>query len=114
MHELGIVQNMLEIIEEQLRIHNGSKVVNVQLEFGAMTAVMPEAIEFAFEALTKDGPVAGATLDIAIIPIKAVCLDCAAQVELETYSPFCPKCSNGMLNIYQGKDEMRIVSIEID
>jgi hydrogenase nickel incorporation protein HypA/HybF len=114
MHELGIVQSILEIIEEQLKIHEGERVVSVQLEFGAMTAVMPEAIEFAFQALTREGPVAGAALDIIILPIKGVCLDCGHQVELDSYTPFCPACVDGMLNIFQGKDEMRIVSIEIE
>ncbi|MEI6134950.1 MAG: hydrogenase maturation nickel metallochaperone HypA [Desulfomonile sp.] len=114
MHELGIVQSILAIIEEQLKIHEGERVVKIQLEFGAMTAVMPEAIEFAFQALTREGPVAGATLDITIIPIKGVCLDCGQQVDLDSYAPFCPDCSNGILNIFQGKDEMRIVSIEIE
>lgn len=114
MHELGIVQSILEIIEQQMEIHGGKRVSRVNLEFGAMTAVMPNAIEFAFQVLTKDGPVEGAELEIKILPIKAVCLDCHHEPVMETYSPFCPVCSTGILNITQGKDEMRIVSIEID
>ncbi|MCX5873952.1 MAG: hydrogenase maturation nickel metallochaperone HypA [Deltaproteobacteria bacterium] len=114
MHELGIVQSILEIIEQQMEIHGAKKVSRVDLEFGAMTAVMPNAIEFAFQVLTKDSPVEGAELDIKILPIKAVCLDCHHEPVMETYTPFCPECSTGILNIIQGKDEMRIVSIEIE
>jgi hydrogenase nickel incorporation protein HypA/HybF len=114
MHELGIVQSILEIIEQQAEINSATKVLGVELEFGALTAVMPEAIEFAFEALTKDSLAQGADLKITILPIKAICMDCGCESTLESYAPFCPSCSKGILNIVQGKDEMRIVSIEIE
>lgn len=114
MHELGIVQSILEIVEQQAELHSAKKVLRVELEFGALTAVMPEAIEFAFEALTKDGLAQGADLKITILPIKAICMDCGHESLLESYAPFCQSCSTGILNIVQGKDEMRIVSIEIE
>ncbi len=114
MHELGIVQNIIDIIEEQMKIHSAKRLVGVELEFGAMTAVMPDAIEFAFTALTKDSPLEGAGLSITIIPIKAVCLDCGHEPVLDTFIPFCPICSSGVLSIVEGKDEMKIVSIEIE
>ncbi|MGA8830757.1 MAG: hydrogenase maturation nickel metallochaperone HypA [Desulfomonilaceae bacterium] len=114
MHELGIVQSILDIIEQQMKIHSAKRLVRVELEFGAMTAVMPDAIEFAFDALTKDSPLEGAGLSITIVPIKAVCLDCGHEPVLDTFTPFCPICSTGVLSIVGGKDEMRIVSIEIE
>ena len=114
MHELGIVQSILDIIEQQMKIHSAKRLVRAELEFGVMTAVMPDAIQFAFEALSKDSPVEGAELVINVVPIKAICLNCGHEPTLDTYTPFCPVCSTGVLNIVQGKDEMRIVSIEIE
>ena len=53
MHELAIVESIMETLKDQLTIHDCSKIISVNLEFGAMTAVMPAAIDFAFEALSK-------------------------------------------------------------
>lgn len=113
MHELAIVESIMETLLDQLRIHGCAKVVSVKLEFGAMTAVMPAAIEFAFEALSKGGPAEGATIETVIIPIKAICIDCGKETILEDYLPFCPNCRDGALQIVQGRDEMKIASIEI-
>ncbi|MGC8603939.1 MAG: hydrogenase maturation nickel metallochaperone HypA [Desulfomonilaceae bacterium] len=114
MHEMGIVQSILDIIEQQMKIHAAKKLVRVNLEFGAMTAVMPEAIRFAFEVLTKGTLTEGAEIDINIVPIKAICFDCGQEQLLDTFTPFCPVCSNGTMTVVEGKDEMRIVSIEVE
>ena len=113
MHELAIVESIIETLMDQLKIHNCSKIISVSLEFGAMTAVMPAAIDFAFEALSKGGPAEGATIHTTIIPIKAFCIDCKKESVLDNYVPFCPECETGTLQIVQGRDEMRIASIEI-
>jgi hydrogenase nickel incorporation protein HypA/HybF len=114
MHEMAIVQSIMDILEQQAKIHNASRIIGVNLEFGALTGVLPASISFAFEILSKGGPAEGAALDITIIPIKAFCLDCSKEIVLEDYVPFCPVCSTGVLQIIEGRDEMRIASMEIE
>jgi len=114
MHEMGIVQSIMEIIEEQARIHGAKKVISVKLEFGAMTAVLPSAVTFAFEVLSKGGLAEGARLDISILPVKVFCSECGKESVLEQYQPLCPACSSPTARIVQGRDEMRIVSLEVE
>lgn len=114
MHEMAIVESIMEIIEHQAAMHNAKKIVKVSLEFGALTGVMPEAINFGFEVLSKGGIAEGAVVDINILPIKFYCLECAKEVTVEEYQPYCPVCSSASVKIIQGKDEMRIVSLEIE
>jgi hydrogenase nickel incorporation protein HypA/HybF len=114
MHEMAIVQSIVEIIEEQARLHNAKKIVRVSLEFGALTGVMPAAITFGFEVLAKGGIAEGAVVDINIVPIKVYCKDCGKEMVLEVYQPFCPVCSSAALDIIQGRDEMRISSLEVE
>jgi len=114
MHEMAIVQSIMEIIEQQAAIHNAKKIVKVSLEFGALTGVMPEAINFGFEVLSKGTITEGAALDIKILPIKFYCFECQKEVTLEQYQPFCPVCSSASVQIIQGRDEMRIASLEIE
>jgi hydrogenase nickel incorporation protein HypA/HybF len=114
MHEMAIVQSIMDILDQQATIHDAKKVVSVSLEFGALTGVLPHAVEFAFEVLSQGGKAEGARLDITIIPIKAYCLGCEKMVTLQEYQPFCPVCSTGVLKIVAGRDEMRIASMEIE
>ena len=114
MHEMGIVQSIMEIVEQQAQMHDATRVVGLKLEFGALTAVMPAAISFAFEVLSKGSVAEEARLDIRIIPIKILCLECGNQTVLEEYQPFCPVCSSPALKIVEGRDEMRIVELEIE
>jgi hydrogenase nickel incorporation protein HypA/HybF len=114
MHEMGIVQSIMEIIEQQAALHGARRVTKVCLEFGALTGVMPSAVDFAFEVLSKDSIADGAELNITIIPIKGVCRECGKEVTLDGYQPLCPACSTGILNIIEGRDEMRISTLEIE
>jgi hydrogenase nickel incorporation protein HypA/HybF len=114
MHEMAIVQSIMEVIEQQAKLYNAKRVVSVKLEFGALTGVMPAAVRFGFEVLSKNGIAEGAELEIVIIPVKAVCLECSAEMVLERYDPFCPVCSSPALKILEGRDEMRIASLEIE
>jgi len=52
-------------------------VISVNLEFGALTGVMPSAVEFAFEVLSRGSLAEGAKLQVEIIPIKS----CATNAE---------------------------------
>jgi hydrogenase nickel incorporation protein HypA/HybF len=114
MHEMAIVQSIMDILVQQAQMHAAKKVVRVNLEFGALTGVMPAAIDFAFEVLSKGTIAEGAAVDIKIIPIKIYCFDCAKERVLETYDPFCPVCSSAAIKILEGRDEMRIASLEVD
>ena len=114
MHEMGIVQSIMEIVEKQAEANNAKKVVRICLEFGLLTAVQPDAIDFAFEILSKGTVAEGAIMDVTIIPLKVYCIDCAKTQVLESYQPFCPLCSTGTLQIVAGRDEMRISAIEIE
>ncbi len=114
MHEMAIVQNILEILEQEAKLYNAKKIVRVSLEFGALTGVMPAAITFGFEVLAKGGIAEGAEVDITIVPIKVYCMDCGKEMVLEVYQPFCPVCSSASLQIIQGRDEMRIASLEVE
>jgi hydrogenase nickel incorporation protein HypA/HybF len=114
MHEMGIVQSIIGILEEQAALHQAKKIIDVALEFGALTAVMPDSIRFAFDVLSRGTSAEGAELHIRIIPIRTKCLDCAEETERDTYDPICPSCSSAAVVVIQGKDEIRIASIRID
>ncbi|MFH0821942.1 MAG: hydrogenase maturation nickel metallochaperone HypA [Pseudomonadota bacterium] len=111
---MAIVQSIMEIVEQQAAIYRAKRVAKISLEFGVLTGVQPDAVRFAFEILAKDGIAEAAALEITIVPMKAFCPTCAKEYLLRDYTPFCPDCETTALQIIEGRDEMRIASMEIE
>lgn len=61
MHELGITQRIVAIVEEAAQ---GRRVVRVVLEVGELAGVMPDAITFCFDVLCQGTTLEGAALSI--------------------------------------------------
>jgi hydrogenase nickel incorporation protein HypA/HybF len=60
-HELALTESIVTMIESRL---GTARVVRVRLEVGRLTAVLPEALRFAFVACTEGTPLEGAKLEI--------------------------------------------------
>ncbi len=114
MHEMAIVQSIVSILEDQARMHGATRILVVNLEFGVLTAVVPSAIQFAFDIVSKGSLAEGAQVNITIIPVKAICQECHWEITMADYDPFCPKCGSAALLILEGRDEMRVASMEIE
>ena len=82
MHEMGLTQSLVELIEDEGRKQGFSCVRVVRLEIGALGGVEPEAMRFCFEAVALGGIVEGARLDIDVVPGEGWCLDCAKSVPM--------------------------------
>ena len=61
MHELGIAMEIIELASERI---GALKPVKIIVEVGALTAVSPDALRFAWEVATEDSPLAGCALEI--------------------------------------------------
>ena len=64
MHELGIAQEVVALVAADAR----GTVTRVVLEIGKLSAVLPEAIRFCFDLCSDGTVVAGAELDIVLVP----------------------------------------------
>ncbi|MBL8482504.1 MAG: hydrogenase maturation nickel metallochaperone HypA [Rhodocyclaceae bacterium] len=109
MHELGITRNIVAICSE--RAAPGARVVRVTLEIGRLSAVMPEALQFCFDACTRDTPLAGAVLDIIDVPGRARCRACGSEMTLDQRVALCA-CGSKDLQIVAG-EELKIRSMEV-
>lgn len=106
MHELSIAEGLLEVVNETIRTHHLGQVSRIKLKVGLLTAVVPEALEFCFQALVKDTPLENAKLDIEIVPVRGRCKGCGERFLYETNEAFCflcPKCGHE-IEILTGRD----------
>ena len=111
MHELSIAQNIVDILNDQMRIHRLSKIENVSLRVGVLRSVVIESLSFSFDVLTSGSPLEGARLQIEEVPLRGRCMECGKEVALETWMDDCPLCRGPRMEIVSGK-ELDIVAIE--
>lgn len=113
MHELSVAQNIIEIVEEHAVKMKADHVTEIVLDIGAVSGVIPENLEFAWEVSSKNTIVEGAVLKINFIKAKAVCLECKKEFNLDDIYSMCEYCNSVKYEIIQGK-ELKVKSIKID
>ena len=64
MHELSIAEELLNIITEKARQVGIQKISRIDLRIGEFSGVLPDALVFAFEMLSRDTMSQGARVKI--------------------------------------------------
>lgn len=113
MHELGITQSIVEIALRTAAGQQAKKIHSVTLEVGSLAGVVAEALEFCYEACSKDSLLEGSQLIIEAVQARARCRDCAADYPLTDLLACCPVCNSAASDLICG-EELRIKEMEID
>ncbi|MBN1350437.1 hydrogenase maturation nickel metallochaperone HypA [candidate division KSB1 bacterium] len=111
MHELSLIANIIDIVREEMPRHNLKKIQRITLRIGEMRQVVPEALHFGFECLSKDTPLEGAELKIENVPLTGFCNQCNKKSAITDWFQACPVCQTGALEIVSGK-ELEIAEFE--
>lgn len=114
MHELSIVQSIVESVTESLASYPGAQVRSVRLKVGALQSVVQESLEFCYGLATADTPLAGSRLEVESIPVLLWCEACQLESKLDGVQSFrCPRCGELSADLHGGR-ELEIDSVEID
>ncbi len=113
MHELSLTQGIVELAVEHARRENAEAIRSITVEIGALSGVLADAMEFAFDVCSKGTMAEGARLEIRHIAGRGRCLECHKESELTTLSYTCPHCECLALETVQGQ-EMKFTEMEID
>lgn len=113
MHELGITQSIVEIAEKTAREQHAAKVLSVSVEIGELSGVIPDAVEFCFEACIQETLLEGSRLIIVRIPGLAKCDDCGSEVKIDNMTFNCSACGSYALQRVSG-EELSIKEVEIE
>ena len=113
MHELGIAENILDIVRRTVTDDRTSDVTNIRLRVGPFAGIVPDSLKFCFNAIATDSGMSNASLRIEQTTLVALCRDCGEhEFELKNFIFLCPACGGGNLEIVSGK-ELEIIEIEI-
>lgn len=113
MHEMGITAEVLAAVSEAAERAGAVRVNRVTLTIGELTAIMPDALQFAWDALTPGTIVEGATLDVVAVPARSRCTECATEFTHDQYDRLCPSCGSFVVQVLAG-NELRIEDVDVD
>jgi hydrogenase nickel incorporation protein HypA/HybF len=113
MHEISIIESILEVAEEKAREVNAPSIKVIKLRLGQFTAIAREALEFAFEVARLGTLAKDARLEIEVVPMILHCVVCNGEPQpTRAMSLICSQCGFP-LKIVSGK-ELQIEFIEIE
>lgn len=113
MHEMSLMENILNAATAALQPYAVTQVRSLEVEAGILANILPDAFDFAFEALSANTIFAGAQLVVHKKGLKARCLACSAVYESMTVPPVCPLCASRQVEI-QGGTEVLLTAIDFD
>lgn len=113
MHELSIAQSIIDTVSAELQSRNLTRVQVIGVKIGVLSGILPDALEFGFDALIRDTPLAGAKLAIEHIPVSGTCQACGREFVLDELDFACPACGSTDLKMTAG-DELRIAYLEVE
>ncbi len=113
MHELSLMEGVLDLLEDERGRHGFRRVTRIVLEVGALAGVQKEALDFCFDAVMKGTVAEGAALELLDVPALAWCGACAAEVPVESRLDPCPRCGGAPERLVQGLD-LRLKSLEVE
>lgn len=103
MHELSLLENVREILEDHAINQNFSKVTQVTLEIGKLSCIEPEALRFGFDVVMKGSLAQNAKLLITELDGVGLCQQCGQQLVMETLYEPCASCGSPNVKILQGR-----------
>lgn len=114
MHELSMVESLLEELLKLQEKNEWDRIDTVRLRVGAMRQVIPEIMNFAFDISIKDTPLEGARLFLEEVPLKKKCKACGnVWTEGDEALFLCEKCGSADVELIEGM-ELEIESLEVE
>jgi hydrogenase nickel incorporation protein HypA/HybF len=113
MHELSIVEGLLEIVERERRKHHFTRVKSIEITCGRYNCVSQEALNFCLQALGTAAHLAGACCTINRLAENFCCADCGRLFEAQGSGRSCPAC-NSDHTIIELRNELYVSALEVE
>lgn len=108
MHELPVVESILNIVMKHAEMNQVQKIVSISLIVGELSDLEAEWMQHYFDFLSNDTLAEGARLKITYTPIILLCPQCghSFQVKKEHLTTAsCPSCAHdGKFDLVSGKE----------
>lgn len=115
MHEISLVQGLLQQLEELAADHQAGKILSVTMEIGPLSGIVVDSFRFGFDILSAESKlVKGAKLITLTPPARYACTRCSQVVETADGRPdSCPACGE-LLLLPEGGDDLILLQVEME
>ena len=104
MHELSLIQSLLNIVMQSAADNGIKKVSSVVLVVGESYGALPDALDFAFHVLTQGTVCAGAALVVQKKPLVLRCKECLAEFMPHGSARRCNCCQASHAEVVSGQE----------
>ena len=111
-HEMSIVQNIIEIVDQEMERHGLEKLKAIHIAVGRMSAIVPGQMTLCFEILTDNTRLAGTALNIKMVPLTYQCQKCHREFTSEGITFNCPFCNEENPELIFGR-ELKVEFLEV-
>ncbi len=113
MHELSIAESIVDIVHQYVDKERLTDVRSVCVKVGTFSGVVPDSLEFSYQAITAGTELERSTLTMERIPFVIECRDCQRESVSEDGITQCPLCSSFSTSIISGR-ELQVKDIELE
>ena len=112
MHEVGLMESALQAALDCAARRGAGRIHRMTLRVGSLSGVVPEALAFAFAAVTAGTAAEGARLEIEEVQVVCRCPDCGREFAPPDVVFECPGCGRLSGDVRQGR-ELELASLEV-
>lgn len=104
MHELGIVYEVIKVVDRFSKENNITKVDKIVLEIGELSQSIPRFIEECYPAAVSDTPYEDTKLEIIVLLANGKCKACNEVYNIIKNRKICPRCSGEKYDLISGQE----------
>lgn len=104
MHEVGMMQSILERAVERAKAEGASHINGVHMRVGAASGVEPDSLALAFEVAKRGTIAEAAHLQTECVPVVCYCPNCQLEFRPADALYECPECHQPYCEIKQGQE----------
>lgn len=104
MHELGIVYEVIKVVDNFVLENNITRVEKIVLEIGQLSQAIPRFIEECYPAAVDETAYETTKLEIITLPAMGDCRVCGEIYNIVDRLKICPKCQSEDYKIISGEE----------
>ncbi|MCC9608348.1 hydrogenase maturation nickel metallochaperone HypA [Blastopirellula sp. JC732] len=103
MHERSLAGALLTQVAEVAKSHGGVRVATIRISVGQFAGVEPDLFQSALEELLVESPFCGASVEMKVVDIEALCPECRQPFAVKSFSFTCPACGCQRTQVIRGE-----------
>ncbi len=113
MHELSIAESIVDIVHQYVGQEQLHAVRSVRVNVGTFSGIVPDSLEFSYQAITAGTDLEHSFLTLERIPFMVRCRECMQESVSEDGVVACALCNSTNTEIISGR-ELQMKDIELE